>query len=223
MEVRYVMSKTRWALAGLVCVYLLSLAFASAVASAASPEWWVEGEPIKATEKFEKEPKVFVHPNIKTANIDIECSFANFEGGSINSGEEGRLPTLIFEACKVASPSNCEVANIETEPLFLPLEEVAKVVKLRFKPQSGGRLIALFDIKSVPGKTCAVAGEKELIGAKEGGGLTANFLNAEREWTEHKLEFSKTSGSAFDINSEPGELTMTLGLKMVTGHKYSVQ
>ncbi|MCW3018789.1 MAG: hypothetical protein JWN10_1097 [Solirubrobacterales bacterium] len=213
------MSATRSAPLGLLVVFALSLALASASASAATPEWWVEGKLLTGTEKLaEEESKAAGNVVIKSEKLTVECTTVTVQGGTIAKSSNS-TSAVVFAGCKLAAPSGCE-AKIKTEPLTFPLEEPGLVVKLKFKPKSGS-LIAAFTIE---GTSCTLKGKVvELTTSGEAGGMDCNYPDVEKESLEHTLEFTKTSGSEFKVNKEPGEFIATFKWKLASKKLFSVQ
>jgi hypothetical protein len=212
------MSATRSTLLGLLVVYALSLALAAASASAATPEWWVEGKLLTETEKLTSEAiKAPENIIIKGPSVGISCDVVKVEGGTITKSE-GNANALLFEGCKVSSPSGCEVAKIKTEPLTFPLEKSGSVIKLKFKPQTGS-LIAAFVLE---GKSCTSKLAVEVTASKEEG-MDCNYPGVETESLEHTLEFTKSSGTSFKVNGEPAEFIANFKWKLELGKLFSAR
>jgi hypothetical protein len=213
------MSATRSTLLGLLVVYALSLALAAASASAATPEWWVEGKLLTETEKLTSEAiKAPENIIIKGPSVGISCDVVKIEGGTITKSE-GKANAILFEGCKVSSPSDCEVAKIKTEPLTFPLEKSGSVIKLKFKPQSGS-LIAAFTLE---GASCALKGKVVEVTAGKEEGMDCNYPGVETESLEHTLEFTKSSGTSFKVNGEPAEFIGNFKWKLELGKLFSAR
>lgn len=218
MEVSCLMSVTRSTLLGLLVVYALSLAFASASASAATPEWWVEGKLLTGTEKLAESTKPSGKISIKSELLSLECATAAVQGGTIGKTENS-ASSVTFEKCE---GGGCEVAKIKSESLTFPLEQSGSVIKLKFKPKSGA-LIASF---TLAGSSCTLKGDVAELTTTEKGGMDCNYPEVEKESLEHALEFTKTSGSEFKVKvagkTLAGEFIATFKWSLASKKLFSV-
>jgi hypothetical protein len=193
------MSATRSALMGLFVIYALSLVLGAASASAATPEWWVEGKLLTGTEKLAEETKASGKISIKSELLSLECATAAVQGGTIGK-TENTAGSVTFEKC---AGGGCEVAKIKSESLTFPLEQSGSVIKLKFKPKSG-TLISSF---TLAGTSCTFQGDVAELIVTEKGGMDCNYPGVETESSEHTLEFTKTSGSEFKVKVDGKTLT----------------
>lgn len=210
------MSKVRLTMLGLLVVYALSVVLAPS-ASAATPEWWVEGKVLTGTEKVSEETKATGEAVLKSTGINVGCATVAVEGGSIGAKNEDTLNAVVFTKCTVVSPSGCEVAKIKSEPLVFPLEESGSVIKLNFRPKSGTLIAAI----TVTGSSCTAKGTVDVTVSGEKGGMDCNYPGVETESLEHTLEFTKTSGSSFKIGSLTGELIANFKWKLASKKLFS--
>ncbi|HXA54951.1 MAG TPA: hypothetical protein VNV37_08775 [Solirubrobacteraceae bacterium] len=195
-------------------------AVAAAPASAASPEWWVEGSEIAKAETIAETVAIKQAPTLTVGSIaTIVCSTIKVKNGIIRPGNSNS-GTFAFESCSVVSQPNCEVPNFSSEPLVFPLEGSGAKLKLNFQPASG-RTLAVLVINS-SGGTCAVA-KTYTITDGTSKGMACNYPGVETEKTEHELVFNSETGSEAFVGSTKVLFEGDFFAKLSSGHKWSVK
>ncbi len=195
-------------------------AVAAVPASAASPEWWVEGSEIAKAETVAEAVTVKQAPTFKVGGIvTVTCSAVKVERGIIRPGNSNN-GTFAFENCSVVSQSHCEVPNFSSEPLVFPLEGTGAKLKLNFQPVSG-RTLAVVVIKS-SGGTCAVASTYTITSGTSKG-MACNYPGVETEKTEHELLFNSETGSEAFFGSTKVLFEGDFFVKLSSGDKWSAK
>ncbi len=195
-------------------------AVAAAPASAASPEWWIEGSEISKAETIAEAVTIKHAPTLTVGSIvTITCSTLKVKKGIVRPGNSNS-GIFAFETCSAVGQSHCEVPNFNSEPLVFPLEGKGATLKLNFQPASGSTL-AVIVIKS-SGGTCAVANTYTLTsGANRG--MACNYPGVETEKTEHELVFNSETGSEVFVGSTKVLFEGDFFAKLSSGDKWSAK
>lgn len=204
---------------GLLLLLAIS-AVAAAPASAASPEWWVEGSEIAKAETIAETVAIKQAPTLTIGSTaTIACSSLKVKSGIVRPGNSNN-GTFAFESCSVVGQSHCEVSNFNSEPLVFPLEGAGAKLKLNFQPVSG-RTLAVVVIKS-SGGTCAAANTYTITDGTSKG-MACNYPGVETEKTEHELVFNSETGSEAFVGSTKVLFEGDFFAKLSSGHKWSVK
>jgi hypothetical protein len=195
-------------------------AVGAAPASAASPEWWVEGSEIAKAETVAEAVMIKQAPTFKVGNITtVTCSTVKVKHGIIRPGNSNN-GTFAFENCSAVSQPHCEVPNFSSEPLVFPLEGTGAKLKLNFQPASGSTL-AVVVVKS-SGGTCAVANTYTITSGTSKG-MACNYPGVETEKTEHELLFNSETGSEAFFGSTKVLFEGDFFVKLSSGNKWSAK
>ena len=195
-------------------------AIAAAPASAASPEWWVEGSEIAKAETVAEAVTIKQAPTFKVGTIvTFTCSTVKVKHGIIRPGNSNN-GTFAFESCSVVGATHCEVPNFNSEPLAFPLEGTGATLKLNFKPVSGSTL-AVVVVKS-SGGTCAAANTYTITSGPSKG-MECNYPGVETEKTEHELVFNAETGSEIFVGSTHVVFEGDFFDKLSSGKKWSAK
>ncbi len=195
-------------------------AIAAAPASAASPEWWVEGSEIAKAETVGEAVTIKQAPTFKVGSVvTVTCSTVKVKHGIIRPGNSNN-GTFVFESCSTPSLAHCEVPNFSSEPLAFPLEGTGATLKLNFQPVSGSTL-AVIVVKS-SGGTCTAANTYTITdGPKKG--MECNYPGVETEKTEHELVFNAETGSEMFVGSTHVVFEGEFFVKLSSGNKWSAK
>jgi hypothetical protein len=205
----------------LLAVLALSAVVASS-ATAASPEWWIAGSPLKAkaTAAVAETTNVTIPFSIKTSLVAWECGAIAVPNAFIEGEKTARLKAIVFKNCKVTGTSGCTVPSTEeTHPLTATLEGTTKNYKLDFAPTTKKVLSEV----TFSGTHCAVTdGEEERLLPVEGS-MACNYPGVETESVDHLLEFTATSGSLLKLAGEEATFTGLDEFWLASKSKWSVK
>ncbi len=195
-------------------------AVTAAPASAASPEWWVEGSEIAKAETIAEAVTIKQAPTLTVGSIvTITCSTLKVKNGIARPGNSNS-GIFAFGSCSAVGQPHCEVPNFNSEPLVFPLEGKGATLKLNFQPASG-RTLAVVVIKS-SGGTCAVANTYTLTSGTSRG-MACNYPGVETEKTEHELVFNSETGSEVFVGSTKVLFEGDFFAKLASGDKWSAK
>ncbi len=204
---------------------LIAVAFCAltaASASAASPEWWVEGKVISNPETIAETVAIKKAATIAISAFTGECSTIKVRKGVIEPGNSNSIAGMAFEGCDVVSQPNCEVPNFESEPLIFPLEGTTGNIRLNFRPKSGTLFSVIVIKKRSGGGTCLPAGTYDVTtGVKVG--MVCTYPGVETEKVEHELVFNKETGSEVFLNGTAAVFAGEFAVKLSSAKKWSAK
>jgi hypothetical protein len=214
------MSRVRPLLISLLGAVALG-AILAPIASAASPEWWIEKslfgegkEALAETTAVTTPFKLGASAKEGSVKFVIECEGVKLKKAAIEGPSSRSEEAVIFEKCIAVGKPECTVATIESKPLMAALEGSPGAITLKFKPKSGSEIAAY----TISGAKCAVAGSYRADGT-----MICNYSGVETESSEHPLEFTSTSGSKVTVGGIPVEFTGTDKVHLASNKLWSAQ
>jgi polyisoprenoid-binding protein YceI len=149
----------------------------------------------------------------KAGVIEIKCEEVTVQKGFLVGAFKNEAASITFKKCKVVKPVNCEVTGGEIKTGELESELNAEGTEVTFKPKAPATIFASFKLKSVPEKTCTVAGEYKVKGSTK-----ATIAKPAECLAEHTLTIKEEPSTTLKVGEENIEkFEQVIGVKLASG------
>jgi hypothetical protein len=181
---------------------------APAFASAAKPQWFIQGAEFHGTEPISTKSES--SSNLTStltggAKLDINCTALNAAKGEIFNDNEDASEKLVFTGCTVTEPAKCVVpATITTSKVATHGEEAGtSEVFDRISPSGTATFV------TIPVTGCAGEGNYAVKGTAR-----CKESNPATESVSKACELSRTSGNSLKFGVSTANLTVTIDVSL---------
>jgi hypothetical protein len=236
------MSRTKLILAGLLALLVVGVVASASTSTPASasgscksvgtPGYCVEGTPLVSSSAEIEGTNIgasILKGTVGTVTSEVKCEKGKVTG-TIEGGAAGTVgkstATMIFEECKLITPTNCKLATktIETTELKDELTGGStKRIEDKFEPKEGTSFAGI----TIEGKesSCVIAHVAEqktfIVSGASVCEVDTNNAEAETEATTHKMKCTNPVG--LKIGGNKAEITSEVAVKLTSGKSWSVK